>query len=116
MFYGIKIAGKTHDIIKAGTGLPAIASFNASKPLRVLTALEGFSLSKISDYGISLQHPPILSAPYLILTAPYLNILTAPSFYPCSTHLSIKEKYYYFKVLKEKLSRVIFIFNSKVLT
>jgi len=48
MFYGIILAGETQNInmIKAGTGLPAIARFNVGKPLRTPKVLEGLYFSK----------------------------------------------------------------------
>lgn len=47
MFYGIILAGETQKInlIKAGTGVPAIARFNVIKPLRTPKVLEGLYFS-----------------------------------------------------------------------
>jgi len=48
MFNGLILAGEKHNInmIKAGTGVPAIARFNVVKPLRVPVTLEGLCFSR----------------------------------------------------------------------
>jgi len=55
MFNGINLAGETQNIkmIKAGTGLPAIARFNVVKPLRTPKVLEGlyFSINAPAQTG-----------------------------------------------------------------
>jgi len=60
MFYGIILAGETQKInlIKAGTGLPAIACFNVIKPLRTPKVLEGlyFSITAPVRPGALLFH------------------------------------------------------------
>jgi len=60
MFYGINLAGETQNInlIKAGTGLPAIACFNVVKPLRTPKVLEGlyFSINAPVRPGALLLH------------------------------------------------------------